>query len=432
MKMTVLEVVLCAIEMISAFVFFNSLMQKRFRSVLPLPVVALIATGAVYFCSALAVVVKSLGVFIILLLANTILYKDNILIKLAYSALFLYVLFIQDIISGTFLAMITDKEFLEVFYSEFEQRMIFCLTIKVLNIITLCLIYRKYSKITNSNIVKKYWGYFSAIIMVYLIITVVFMVVYPQTDQGFFSSMMYFVISLSFFIMSMIVIYFFAEICLRVHRDEKMYILESEFNALNEQMIIQNRNSENLKKVRHDIRKHLININALIETGDINAAVDLLHQVSEQTERIDIQNNISTGNSLVDAIISSKSALCDIFGVHFEFRFDSLLNTKIEAIDISSLLSNLLDNAIEAALKTENPYVFLKIYKYHAYYAFYIENSCKNVIYAGEKQLISTKNNDSLHGFGTQIIAEVVRKYDGEFDWQFDNGVFKSTVLLKI
>lgn len=430
--MKIFEFVLCLIEMASSCIFSYLLMQKRFRSPVAYCLIGFGSAAAVFFCSELNIIIKALIIISILFLSNLILYRDNVYVKLTYPALFLYILYIQDIILGTFMTIFTDKDFIDVFYSDFAQRVVISLIVKIFNILTLYFIYKKYSKIINSNLAKKYWKLFTAIIYFYLIITVVFIVVYPQMNQKFGSNMMCFIISITFFIMSVIVIYFFAEICTKIHNDEKMYILESNYNYLNEQIAIQYQNSEKLKKVRHDIRSHLININCLIENAETDEAKSLLKQVSDNIDIINIKNDVYTENSLIDAIISVKLSLCKNKNIHFKYFIEPISNIKIEPIDISSLLSNLFDNAIEAASKTENPYIVLKIYKYKAYYAFYIENSCKNIVLNNEKILVTTKSDNFMHGYGTQIINDIVHKYDGESNWKFENEIFKTTVLLKI
>ena len=102
--------------------------------------------------------------------------------------------------------------------------------------------------------------------------------------------------------------------------------------------------------------------------------------------------------------------------------------------DLSSLLSNLLDNAVEAAAQTTEPFVRLTITKYNAYYTICVENS-----YMGKKSLkgsvgalISTKSDKAPHGYGTQIISDIAQKYDGNYSWEAQESRFISTVIMII
>ncbi len=95
---------------------------------------------------------------------------------------------------------------------------------------------------------------------------------------------------------------------------------------------------------------------------------------------------------------------------------------------MSSLLSNLLDNAIEAAQQTETSYIKFEIFKYKAYYDICVENSFmgKNSIVHSGFHLLSTKSNSVMHGYGTQIIEDIARKYDGDSTWNGEEADYKS------
>ena len=193
-------------------------------------------------------------------------------------------------------------------------------------------------------------------------------------------------------------IYFYTEISKGYQRDSKLFLLENKFNSLMEQIIVQKQNSEKTKKIRHDMKNHLTNIRFLIDSGETTAAMSLLDQVTDNVKK-KVSETIDTGNSFVDAVLLSKTALCREKDIDFSYSVQPLENIKIGAVDLSSLLSNLLDNAVEAAAQTTEPFVRLTITKYNAYYTICVENS-----YMGKKSLkesvgalISTKSDKAPH-----------------------------------
>ena len=115
----------------------------------------------------------------------------------------------------------------------------------------------------------------------------------------------------------------------------------------------------------------------------------------------------------------------------FEYRSVSLKEQKIEAADISSLLSNLLDNAVEAAENCTDPYVKLDIFVHNVYLVFRVENSVCNAVRSDTQRIGSTKEDRSLHGCGMDIIREIAEKYGGSFTWKSDNDRFIATVLMR-
>lgn len=233
--------------------------------------------------------------------------------------------------------------------------------------------------------------------------------------------------------MSLIIVYFFTELSKSFQRDSKLFLLENNFSTLQEQIAVQQQNNEKVRKLRHDMKNHLANIRSLIDNGEIADAVTLLDKTAENVNLV--RNEvINSGNSFVDAILLSKTAVCRERNIDFTYSVQPLENINIDVVDLSSLLSNLLDNAIESAVHTSAPFVRLTIVKYNAYYTICVENSYKGKEFLKENSgtLITTKSYKALHGYGTQIISDIAQKYDGSYSWEAQDNKFVSTVLIKI
>lgn len=345
----------------------------------------------------------------------------------------LYIYSVIDIIFGNFVMIVFDEHFLNTFYSSLLYRTFYCVIVKVANAITIFLIYRGWKKIKN-DVNRKFWVLYNIVMIVFLSITTIFIVIYSDVSQSDKISLLFLVVSISFFTMSMVVIYFFTEICYGFQRDKKLYMLETGYSALQEKMALQNQNSEKFKKIRHDMKKHFLNAAALVEKGKFDVAAELLRNAGEDIEKNVPVMNIESGSDIVDAIIASKFALCESKHIDFKYKTECLDKIQIDVLDLSSLLSNMIDNAIEAASETESPFVELDIFRYNAYLAICVKNS-----YTGNKILIrtsdclaTTKIDRSLHGFGGRIIKEIAIKYNGESTWEANGSVFSTVVLIKV
>lgn len=433
MEMQVLDYALCLIEYSAFFIFLNTLLESRFKNYLPL--IAVITAGAttLFFCSDLDMILKSIMGLAVLMIGSTILYKDRPVVKLSYSLFLLFNLSIIDVIMGNLFALILNEDYSTVFFSIFTYRLVSCLVIKAIDILVLIVTQKAFRHI-DKNLKSKYWGLFSAVFLVLLVACVMFLDFYLNLRQSQETILPILFISLAFFAMSLIVVYFFCEICAGFQRDKRLFALEANCRALEETIAAQSSNSENLRKIRHDIANHTANAVALIENGKTGDAITLLKSTGGAAEIIIPKYNINTGNNVVDAIISSKAAVCESKGIVFTYHIEPLEEIKIDTVDLSSLLSNLLDNAIEAAEKTANGYIKIDIFKYKAYYDICVENSFMgndSIVHNGLR-LLSTKSGDVMHGYGTQIIEDIARKYDGDSTWNADGEIFKSNVLLKI
>lgn len=98
---------------------------------------------------------------------------------------------------------------------------------------------------------------------------------------------------------------------------------------------------------------------------------------------------------------------------------------------LSSLLSNLLDNAIEAAQQIHNGYIKIEIFKYKAYYGICVENSFlgKNSIVHNGSQLLSTKSNNAMHGYGTPMEKFLNQMFYWKFNKIWQNLIVQAQIL---
>lgn len=429
--MEILNFSLCLVECFAIYTFFNSLFTNRFQHIFVTLIVVLINATFLYYFANLHIVIKSiLGVFSIMI-GNTILYKEKVYVKTVFSVTLLFILSITDVIFGNLFSIIFSKQFISVFYSSLINRLIVCYVIKIIDIILFYFIYKSFKKV-NLKMRKREWILFNIIMFIFWIITLTFMTIFPQKENDNSIIMLFLIISMAFLTMSLIVIYFFTEICASFQSQKRLYLLESNYAMLKEQLTVQNQTSQKLSKIRHDIKNHLININMLISNGEINNAQQLLKQINEETNNISIELSQTTNNSIIDSIVLYKASLCENKNIQFEYSLEPLPNIKINIIDLSSALSNLLDNAIEASNKTNNPFVNLKIFVYKGYLTFVVKNSFSGEISDNNNKLITLKKDFKNHGYGTEIINEIAEKYEGKYSWEIHNKIFKSTVIVSI
>lgn len=432
MESVIFEFLLCFIENIIIFVFLSSLLKGRFNTAIPVISTIVVTTISNHFCSALPLVLKIVISVVLILLCVFVLYQDKPVVKISYTLMSMYILSITDIIIGNLISVILSQDIQMIFFSNLIYRFIFSLIVKIADALVFYVFYKMLNKV-DKNIKSKFWILFAIVMFVFLSITTVFLQIYPDTEQNSASTVMYIALTSLFFAMSVILIYFYTEISKSYQRDSKLFLLENNFNSLQEQIAVQQQNSEKTNKIRHDMKNHLTNIRSLIDSGKIAAAVSLLDQAADNVKNTKSET-IDTGNNFVDAILLSKTAVCREKNIDFSCSVQPLENLKINAVDLSSLLSNLLDNAVEAAAQTTEPFVRLTIMKYNAYYTICVENSYKGKKFLKENMgsLISTKSDKALHGYGTQIISDIAQKYDGNYTWEAQENRFISTVIMII
>ncbi len=204
--------------------------------------------------------------------------------------------------------------------------------------------------------------------------------------------------------------------------------LRTQFNHYEQ---IMSKNQET-RKLKHDMKNHLRLIRTLIENNDIDEAKELLDEIEDTMRGLDLE--ISSGNSITDAILNEKNKMAHNLGIKFEFSGILPRENFINPFDISTIFSNALDNAIEAAVKSDDSERFIRVFTYIQGKCLFIliENSVEKDIKITGKEIESTKQNKEHHGFGLKNINDSVEKYGGGLSIICENKVFKLEILLNI
>lgn len=429
----IIEYMLCLIENGVVFIFFYSLIETRFKNkFFVIPIIFINAT-VIFLCTDMFIPLRAIILVAITLIGSCILFKGALHIKAALSFTVLFVFNIIDIVFGLFLSLVLSEHVYAIFFESTLRRVVLCIIIKVVDTLVVYTVYKMFSKFRlETN--QKIWALFCLIISTFLFVTVIFTELYQEAPKNLSVSMLYFIASLAFFITGMIAIYFFTYICNSFANEKQMYILQTGYDGIKEQLAIQSDNSKRLSKIRHDTKNHLQNAKVLLSQGQYDAVESLISEMIEQTDNIHLEFNAVTENEIIDAAIAVKYAICKRQGIDFKLTCEPLPKLNISEIDLSSLISNILDNAITAAEKTEKPQVKISILTRGDYLNIVSENTYSGDIKKSDEgkqtTFTTTKFNSSKHGFGTQIIGEISQKYDGTCVYEFENGVFKMNVML--
>lgn len=207
---------------------------------------------------------------------------------------------------------------------------------------------------------------------------------------------------------------------------QKEYDTASYFDTLHQQ-------DEKQKILIHDIRKHLLSIADLNEKGDTEKITAYINQIIQSS---DLQDSIRIcDNDLLNTILFRTRQRCKESGTSFITDIRSGCTDFLTEYDMTSLFSNLLDNAIDATKNIPDSYIELNVTP-HSSKKIIITmiNSCrKNPFSGNSNRLITTKKNKWRHGYGMKSIQRVVDKYDGDSRFYFDeeNYTFHSILILK-
>lgn len=182
---------------------------------------------------------------------------------------------------------------------------------------------------------------------------------------------------------------------------------------------------------RHDYHNHIQVLKAHMEMKDYEEASCYLDMLNHDLSTVDTV--IKTGNVMVDAILNSKLSMMKEKNIHIDVTAIVPSEVPFSGIDLSVLIGNLLDNAMEACVKQENEdnrfiRIYIDIVKKQLYIA--ITNSMDGRVKKAGMKYLSSKGG--IHGFGLLRIDGIVRKYGGFINRQNEEGVFATEVMLPI
>lgn len=176
----------------------------------------------------------------------------------------------------------------------------------------------------------------------------------------------------------------------------------------------------------HDYKNHVI---ALRQMAEENKYEEIKTYLAQESEIVDKKMFLfKTGNSVVDTIVNIKSSYAMKHDIAFMVHAKLSAELGIRDIDIATILGNLLDNAIEASLQEENPYIEIDMKMEKQFLIIKIRNRCTEFI---DIELRKTnKENIQFHGIGLKSVSRVVKKYDGEMNLEHKNQEYKVTIMI--
>ena len=177
----------------------------------------------------------------------------------------------------------------------------------------------------------------------------------------------------------------------------------------------------------HDIKNHLEQISRLSDDDSVQDYVENLYGTLNKYSNIG-----QSGNKHLDIIISKYNALCNTKNIDIVFNIKTSNLSNIAPVDLSTIFNNLLDNAVEAAEHSEIKTINVDIYSKKAFEVICICNSCDTPPQQSNHKLLTLKKNKELHGIGLSSVQKALKKYDGLFEWAYneEERIFTVTVAI--
>ena len=186
---------------------------------------------------------------------------------------------------------------------------------------------------------------------------------------------------------------------------------------------------EEARQARHDMRHQLNQISALAEAGDLDGLKAYLAKTVSRIPELDMS---FCENRAADSVVGYYCALAKREGIPFCAKLDLPQALPVDEIDLCLVLSNLLENAFEASLRTAPARRRIKLTAYlhgNSLALIQVENTYDGVI--REKGGVFQSSKRKGDGIGLQSVRHIAEKSGGVNTVTYQDGLFCAKVMLR-
>jgi two-component system sensor histidine kinase AgrC len=429
------DVTVLIIEIVCYFTFFDIFAVKRNRNkievILSIIILMLSSRLCVHFLKKYTII-KMLLMVLIIILAMWFLYEISLVKTL------ILVFFVQSIVTITdyIVIMILAKIYGDITTlggaSSLIGRLILILSRLILFAI-LIVISRISSKKRNNvtaDMSNKEWIQF-LIFPIFTICAVMLMV--NSVMKSYHSDIVpvYYIIAIGLIVLNLVVFHLISEILEHSRKMKEAQILRQQsigqvglYNSMRENYNIQRQRT-------HEYKNQIVCMDMLMKKKDYSKLEDYIGNISDGLDaQLDM---VDTNNDVVNAILNAKYYEAIKNDVLFVLKINDLSDIKVSDEDIVTILSNLLDNAIEAAKQCNvgKRTVKIKLLSEDDVLTIAVSNTYKTEPMLTEDGYIrTTKNNKEEHGWGIRNIVATLEKYDAEYIIDYKNGEFVFSIMM--
>lgn len=229
--------------------------------------------------------------------------------------------------------------------------------------------------------------------------------------------------------------YIMYELCGSLERETEVMtqarLYEQQLVLYNEEAKEREQEYFRYRKIRHDMKNHLIGLRSLIKEGDVQRAENYLDGLLDDIEIV--EEKICSGNVVVDTLVNAKYTLAKKMHIKTDIQVCIPNEFKFQDKHLMVILGNIIDNAIEASMKLPEEERYIKLiilYQKKMLNILIINNYNGRTRKNRWGEFITTKEEQVYHGLGLSAIKQAIDYYNGEVKITEKNGKFQVSILI--
>lgn len=428
------DITILAVEIICYLIFFGIFARgKKIKVKQKISAICLLIS-IVYVCVHF---LKNYTIVKLLMIMLTMLIVIRFLYEISAIKTIILTLLIQGIIGviDYIVIMIVTARYNNIDILEDSTDLIGVLVIIASRIILFLLLItvKRISVIKKKNVIdmsNKEWLQF-LIFPIFTLITVIVMTNSMITSYHEDIVNVYYVIAIVLIVLNMVVFHLINEILENSQRIREADVLKQQsigqlelYNSLRKNYDIQ-------RKRTHEYKNQIMCIDSLLKKKNYDKLEEYLNSIFDKLDgQLDM---VDTNNEVVNAVINAKYYEALQNDVLFILKINDLSHIKVSDEDIVTILSNLLDNAIEAAgqCDIDKRTVGIKLLYEDDVLSIAVSNSYKTepeIMEDGYMQTI--KDDKEQHGLGIRNVVATLEKYNAEYIIDYKNGEFVFSIIM--
>ena len=211
-------------------------------------------------------------------------------------------------------------------------------------------------------------------------------------------------------------------------RDHDIY--KQQTYAYQNQLEVIMESQNRVRALRHDMKNHILALQILVQRKEVEETNKYLE--SMKNFMTNPEEYVKTGNDVVDSLLNYKIQKANEVLNVVETKISIPEQLRLRSFDLNVLLGNLLDNAIDASMQTEDKKLKITIKLDKGILFLNICNSCQMI--ADEKKNFweTTKEDKANHGIGLKNVRRIVEKYHGDITFFYENNIIQTDVMMYV
>lgn len=413
-------------EAFCCHIFLSAVLIDRFSSKVK-KAVSVFLLALVFMCWAFSTqmldyyFLRSIAIILSIFVYAVVMYRDKWIKKLFLSALFYGLMVCVDYLCLIFIELFVDESLLQnpVFLVII---VLLCKTILFLLVLLLDLVWKKDRRVEVRDpewILLLVFPFLSVIIMVVMLISF-------KEKSGYTG---YVTVSFGMVIVNLVMFGLMRYVSAREQKMNEIQILQEKNQERIRAYQEMSMDYEGQKRLLHDYNNQIRCIQGLLEGRKYQEAKDyadkLIGFMEENMEVIDVRNTI------LNVVLNQKYRTARSENISMIFQVNDLNNLWIDDTDLVIIMSNLLDNAIEACRKLKDHRVIrIKIVREKEQFVLSVQNPAADLVEIKEDGIVTSKSDKKNHGVGLKNVQMVLEKYKGFGNMHEQDGWFYYTAIV--